>query len=129
MEKTYDSIKLLGTLAVERGWVSNEDVQLALSKQKNGKFFGEILLGKNLITLAQLDELLKLQHESEVRTEDFLFGQIAVHNRFIKAEDVILGIEEQKAPKFRKSIGKSPPKRWFSRYLRSRYCLGTSLCG
>jgi predicted Zn finger-like uncharacterized protein len=105
MEKTYDSIKLLGTLAVERGWVSNEDVQLALNKQKNGKFFGEILLSKNLITLAQLDELLKLQHESEVRTEDFLFGQIAVHNRFITAEEVILGIEEQKATKFRKSLG------------------------
>lgn len=105
MEKSHDSIKLLGTLAVERGWVSNEDVQLALVKQKSGKFFGEILLTKQLITIQQLDELLKLQQESEVRSEDFLFGQIAVHNRFIKAENVMEGLNEQKLIKFRKSLG------------------------
>ena len=106
MEKSYDSIKLLGTLAVERGWVKNEDVQLALVNQKSGKFFGQILLEKQLITKDQLNELLKLQQEAEIRNEDFLFGQIAVHNRFIKAEDVIIGLEEQKAIKFRKSLGK-----------------------
>jgi serine/threonine protein kinase len=105
MEKSYDSVKLIGTLAVERGWVSQEDVKFALEKQKTGKFFGEILLNKQLITLQQLEELLKLQEEAEIRQEDFLFGQIAVHNRFLKAEDIVEGLEQQKKNKFRESLG------------------------
>lgn len=105
MEKSFDSLKLIGTLAVEKGWVSQEDVKFALEKQKTGKFFGEILLSKQLITVEQLDELLKLQQESEFRPEDFLFGQIAVHNRFIKAQDVVDALEIQKTKKFRESLG------------------------
>lgn len=105
MEKSFDSLKLIGTLAVEKGWVSQEDVKFALEKQKTGKFFGEVLLSKQLITIEQLDELLKLQQESEHRPEDFLFGQIAVHNRFVKAQDVVDALESQKTNKFRESLG------------------------
>ena len=105
MEKTYDAVKLIGTLAVEKGWVKQNEVQQALANQKEGLFFGEQLLSKKLITSAQLNELLRLQQESEVKNEDFLFGQIAVHNRFLKAQDVIDGIEEQKVNKSKKSSG------------------------
>lgn len=105
MEQTFEAVKLLGTLAVEKGWVSNHDIQAAIVNQKEGTFFGEQLLKKKLITSDQLNELLRLQQESEVKTDDFLFGQIAVHNRFIKAQDVINGIEEQKNSKIKKTLG------------------------
>lgn len=105
MEKSYNSVKLIGTLAVEKGWVSQEDVKFAIEKQKAGKFFGEILLSKQLITIQQLEELLQLQEDSEVRQEDFLFGQIAVQNRFLKAKDVVDSLDLQKKNKSRESLG------------------------
>ena len=105
MEKNYDAVKLIGTLAVEKGWVKRQDLQLALDNQTDGRFFGEILLNKKLITELQLKELLHLQQESEIKKEEFLFGQIAVHNRFVKAQDVVNGIEEQTSSQSKKSLG------------------------
>lgn len=111
MNSPNSSVKLIGTLAVEKGWVSEEDVKFAIEGQKAGKFFGETLLGKQLITKQQLEVLLRLQEDSEVRQEDFLFGQIAVHNRFIKANDVIDCLEFQKKNNFSESLGEILKKR------------------
>jgi hypothetical protein len=96
MSKSYDAIKLLGTLAIERGWASQEDVQYAITKQGADKFFGEILLSKKLITVKQLDELLYLQQKLEIKNQDFLFGELAIQNKFLKAEEVINCLEDQK---------------------------------
>jgi serine/threonine protein kinase len=105
MGNTYDAVKLLGTLAVEKGWVKQLEVLQALSNQTEGTFFGEILLRKKLISETQLNELLHLQKESEIKKEDYLFGQIAVHNQFLKAHDVISSITEQKSSKLKKTLG------------------------
>lgn len=104
MDNSYDPNRFLATLVVERGWVSNEDVQVALISQKSGKFFGEILHSKKQISLQQLDELLRLQQDSKIRRDDYLFGQLAVHNRLIKAQDVIICLEEQKNAIYKKKI-------------------------
>ena len=105
MSKSYDAIKLLGTLAIERGWASQEDVQYAITKQGADKFFGEILLSKKLITVKQLDELLQLQQKLDIKNQDFLFGELAIQNQFIKAEEVISCLEDQKKSNIKKSLG------------------------
>ncbi|PCJ58154.1 MAG: hypothetical protein COA79_14135 [Planctomycetota bacterium] len=95
--KPKNSLKLLGTLAVEKGWFSESQLESALDKQIDspGKL-GEILVDQGLLDSFQLEELIEI-HTEEVFLEDELhFGRLAIKNKFVSKEDIDLCLQEQK---------------------------------
>ncbi|PCJ56484.1 MAG: hypothetical protein COA79_18760 [Planctomycetota bacterium] len=101
-----DSNKLLGLLALEKGWVTKDELNNALREHgKTGEFLGTILISKNLINKMQRDELLVIQKDSQAREDEYLFGTIAVNNKFLSADQLMQGLEIHKKDFFRNNIG------------------------
>ena len=49
----------IGTLAVARGWITQEQLRTGLREaKKSGKSLGEVLLAAKALTSAQLEELI-----------------------------------------------------------------------
>lgn len=84
-----NSLKLLGTLAVEKGWVTQGQISLAIAKQVDSpQKLGEILIEKSLINANQLNELLDLHTQRVFQQDEIQFGQMAIKNKFV-TKDII----------------------------------------
>ena len=97
-----DGYLVMGRLAVKYKFVDEEQIQEALSIQKqeqrdgNKTFLGEILVSQGMMSQNQLDFLLSIQKVIETRKMDRKFGMIAVKNGFATQEDVEHALKEQK---------------------------------
>ncbi len=97
-----DAYLVMGKLAVKYKFVNEEQIQEALSIQKQeqlaGKktLLGEILVAKGMMSQNQLDFLLSIQKVIETRKMDRKFGMIAVKNEFLAQEDIEHALVEQK---------------------------------
>lgn len=97
-----DAYLVMGKLAVKYKFVDEEQIQEALSIQKqerldgNKALLGEILVAQGMISQNQLDFLLSIQKVIETRKMDRKFGLIAVKNDFATQEDIEHALMEQK---------------------------------
>ncbi len=97
-----DAYLVFGKLAVKYKFVVEEQIQEALSIQKqerlDGKkaLLGEILVAQGMMSQIQLDFLLSIQKVIETRKMDRKFGMIAVKNGFATPEDIERALIEQK---------------------------------
>jgi len=97
-----DAYLVMGKLAVKYKFVDEEQIQEALSIQKqelldgNKKLLGEILVSQGMMSQNQLDFLLSIQKVIETRKMDRKFGMIAVKNDFVTQEDIEHALMEQK---------------------------------
>ncbi len=97
-----DAYLVMGKLAVKYKFVDEEQIQKALSiqkqKQLTGKkaLLGEILVANGMMSQNQLDFLLSIQKVIETRKMDRNFGMIAVKNDFATQEDIEHALMEQK---------------------------------
>jgi len=97
-----DAYLVMGKLAVKYKFVDEEQIQEALSIQKqeqldgNKAFLGEILVAQGMISQNQLDFLLSIQKVIQTRKMDRKFGMIAVKNDFASQEDIEHALMEQK---------------------------------
>ena len=97
-----DAYLVMGKLAVKYKFVDEEQIQEALSIQKQeqlaGKktLLGEILVAQGMMSQNQLDFLLSIQKVIETRKMDKKFGMIAVKNDFAAQEDIEHALMEQK---------------------------------
>ena len=106
-----DAYLVMGKLAVKYKFVDEEQIQKALSIQKQeqltGKkaLLGEILVANGMMSQNQLDFLLSIQKVIETRRMDRKFGMIAVKNEFATQEDIEHAlIEQQKNYKKTKTV-------------------------
>jgi len=96
-----DAYLVMGKLAVKYKFVDEEQIQEALSIQKQeqlaGKktLLGEILVAQGMMSQNQLDFLLSIQKVIETRKMDRKFGMIAVKNEFATQEDIEHALMEQ----------------------------------
>ncbi len=96
-----DAYLVIGKLAVKYKFVDEEQIQEALSIQKEeqlaGKklLLGEILVAQGMMSQNQLDFLLSIQKVIETRKMDRKFGMIAVKNNFATQEDIEHALLEQ----------------------------------
>jgi len=96
-----DGYLVMGKLAVKYKFVDEEQIQEALSIQKqeqrdgNNTFLGEILVSQGMMSQNQLDFLLSIQKVIETRKMDRKFGMIAVKNDFATQEDIERALVEQ----------------------------------
>ena len=96
-----DGYLVMGKLAIKYKFVDEEQIQEALSIQKqeqldgNKKYLGEILVAQGMISQNQLDFLLSIQKVIETRRMDRKFGMIAVKNKFATQEDIENALMEQ----------------------------------
>ena len=97
-----DAYLVVGKLAVKYKFVDEEQIQEALSIQKqeqldgNKALLGEILVAQGMMSQNQLDFLLSIQKVIETRKMDKKFGMIAVKNDFAAQEDIEHALMEQK---------------------------------
>ena len=97
-----DAYLVMGKLAVKYKFVDEEQIQEALSIQKqeqldgNKTLLGEILVAQGMMSQNQLDFLLSIQKVIETRKMDRKFGMIAVKNDFVTQEDIEHALMEQK---------------------------------
>lgn len=97
-----DSYSVIGELAVKYKFVSDEQIQKALSIQEEGErggqklLLGEVLLAQRMISQAQLDFLFSVQKMVETRRLDGKFGAIAVRKGFTTRDEIDRALEEQK---------------------------------
>ena len=97
-----DAYLVMGKLAVKYKFVDEEQIQEALSIQKqeqldgNKALLGEILVAQGMMSQNQLDFLLSIQKVIETRKMDRKFGMIAVKNDFVTQEDIEHALMEQK---------------------------------
>ncbi|PCJ58595.1 MAG: hypothetical protein COA79_12605 [Planctomycetota bacterium] len=103
-------MKLLGNLAIEKGWMTMEQLQLVISDQKiSYAQIGEILVNKKILKQNQLDELLDIHEARVFYIDEILFGKIAVHNNFIDQKIIDSALSKQKkineSEKIKKTIG------------------------
>jgi uncharacterized protein (DUF342 family) len=97
-----DGYLVMGKLAVKYKFVDEEQIQEALSIQKqaqldgNKTLLGEILVAQGMMSQNQLDFLLSVQKVIETRKMDRKFGMIAVKNDFVTQEDIEHALMEQK---------------------------------
>ena len=96
-----DAYLVIGKLAEKYKFVNEEQIQEALSIQKQeqlaGKkaLLGEILVAQGMMSQNQLDFLLSIQKVIETRKMDRKFGMIAVKNEFAIKEDIEHALMEQ----------------------------------
>ena len=102
LELFQDDIYLvIGKLAVKYKFVSDKQLQQALSIQEEGKrdgqklLLGEILVVHGMISQAQLDFLISVQKMLEARRLDGKFGTIAVNNGFTTRDEIDRALQEQ----------------------------------
>lgn len=92
---------MFGELVVQSGLCGTEEVQECLEVQEKmaaqGKEMGlaDIMIRKRYITAFQARALLGEQRFTEIRTEDLLYGRIAVANRLIGETQLAAAIERQ----------------------------------
>lgn len=95
--KPENSFKLLGTLAIEKGWVTVQQIEEAIKHQvETPQKLGEILLRKGYLSKNQLDELLDHHTQMVFNEDERQFGRIAIKNKFISKEDLEIALKEQK---------------------------------
>jgi predicted Zn finger-like uncharacterized protein len=96
-----DAYLVIGKLAVKYKFVSDKQLQQALSIQEEGKragqklLLGEVLVVHGMISQAQLDFLISVQKMLEVRRLDGRFGTIAVKNGFNTRDEIDRALQEQ----------------------------------
>jgi uncharacterized protein (DUF342 family) len=96
-----DAYLVIGKLAVKYKFVDEEQIQEALSIQKQEQragekaLLGEILVANGMMSKNQLDFLLSIQKVIETRRMDRKFGMIAVKNEFATQEDIEHALIEQ----------------------------------
>ena len=96
-----DAYLVLGKLAVKYKFVDEEQLQEALSIQReeqldgNKVLLGEILISQGMMSQNQLDFLISIQKVIETRKMDRKFGMIAVKNDFVTQEDIDHALKEQ----------------------------------
>ena len=102
LELFQDDVYLvIGKLAVKYKFLSDKQLQQALSIQEQGKrvgrrlLLGEILVVHGMISQAQLDFLISVQRMFEVRRLDGKFGTIAVRNEFTTRDEIDGALQEQ----------------------------------
>jgi uncharacterized protein (DUF342 family) len=97
-----DAYLVMGRLAVKYKFVNEEQIQEALSIQKqeqldgNKALLGAILVSQGMMSQNQLDFLLSIQKVIETRKMDRKFGMIAIKNEFATQEDIEHALMEQK---------------------------------
>jgi uncharacterized protein (DUF342 family) len=97
-----DSYSVIGKLAVKHKYVSNEQIQKALSIQKQEEqlghksSLGEVLVAQKMISQAQLDFLFSIQKIVETRRLEQEFGAIAVRKGFTTRHEINKALAEQK---------------------------------
>jgi uncharacterized protein (DUF342 family) len=97
-----DAYLVMGKLAVKYKFVDEEQIQEALSIQKeeqldgNKALLGTILVAQGMMSQNQLDFLISIQKVIETRKMDRKFGMIAVKNDFTTQEDIDHALMEQK---------------------------------
>lgn len=102
LELFQDDVYLvIGKLAVKYKFVSDKQLQQALSIQEEGRRagqnlpLGEVLVVHGMMSQAQLDFLVSVQKMLEVRKLDGKFGTIAVKNEFTTREEIDRALQEQ----------------------------------
>jgi uncharacterized protein (DUF342 family) len=97
-----DAYLVIGKLAVKYKFVDEEQIQEALSIQKeeqldgNKALLGTILVAQGMMSQNQLDFLISIQKVIETRKMDRKFGMIAVKNDFATQDDIDHALMEQK---------------------------------
>ena len=97
-----DSYLIIGKLAVENKFISEEKLEEALFIQEQRKrdgqnlFLGEIMVLLGMMSQSQLDSLLLVQKVLETEKLDSRFGQIAVKNTFATRREFNQALEAQK---------------------------------
>jgi hypothetical protein len=98
-----DAYLVIGKLAVKYKFVAEEQIQEALTIQKQEKLAGKeallggILVAKGMMSRTQLNFLLSIQKVIETRKMDRKFGMIAVKNGFADPRDIENALMVQKA--------------------------------
>jgi len=98
----YDSMKLLGNLAVEKGWLTDKQLKVALTDQGlSNTQIGEILVNNEFLTQSQLDELLDIHKSKAFYLDELQFGKIAIENKLVNQQqvDAALKIQEKQQEK------------------------------
>ena len=97
-----DAYLVMGKLAVKYKFVDEEQIQEALSIQKeeqldgNKTLLGTILVSQGMMSQNQLEFLISIQKVIETRKMDRKFGIIAIKNDFATQEDIDHALMEQK---------------------------------
>jgi len=98
-----DHCLLIGQIALNCKFISDKQLQQALSFQKQGKrgsqklLLGKILIMNEMISQNQLDVLISAQNFCEIRQLERRFGVIAIRNGFATQEEINIGLEKQAA--------------------------------
>jgi twitching motility protein PilT len=99
-QRTPGFVKRLGETAIERGFLSQEQVGRILERQREVKeamvaevpIFGKIAMELGMLAAHQLEECVRAQHqEGSLRR----LGEICVERRFMTPEDVKLVLQRQ----------------------------------
>ena len=96
-----DFYLVIGKLAVKYKFVSDKQIQKALSIQEEGKragrklLLGEVMVVHGMISQSQLDFLISIQKMLEARRLDGKFGTIAVKNGFTTPDEIDRALQEQ----------------------------------
>ena len=97
---------LFGQIALEKGFISAEDLDECLRTQEKAsqwKQLGMIMLDRNLISEAELEIVLEIQRHnlettidnSELKLKDVLFGRLVVSRRYASQGQVNECLREQ----------------------------------
>ena len=98
-----DHCLLIGQIALNYKFISDKQLQRALSFQKQRKrgsqklLLGMILVMKEMISQNQLDVLISAQNFCEIRQLERRFGIIAIRNGFATQKEINIGLEKQAA--------------------------------
>ncbi|MBI3273238.1 MAG: SUMF1/EgtB/PvdO family nonheme iron enzyme [Planctomycetes bacterium] len=104
--------RLLGRVAVERGWLAEPRLALALAAQERAeadgrprRLLGALLVERQELTEAQVAELLDAQARAALTDEDALFGATLVRNGLATWEAVGRALGAQLAMPLPKRLG------------------------
>ena len=94
--KSENSLKLLGTIALEKGWVSQEQLTHAINQQVDSpQKLGEILIANGWLSELQLNGILEIHTLKEFQEDELQFGRIAIKNQFVSKEDIDIALKQQ----------------------------------
>jgi hypothetical protein len=72
-DHTYYLHRMIGELAIKRGWLEHDDLERVLHQQvRSDRFAGELCIEDGLLTESQVDELLEHQRQHHVRVGEVL---------------------------------------------------------
>ncbi|PCJ52596.1 MAG: hypothetical protein COA79_23615 [Planctomycetota bacterium] len=92
------SLLLLGNLAVEKDFISQDQLDIALKDQiDDASQLGEILVKREWITDLDLIVLVKIHEQKVLFHDEIQFGHLLVVNKFATSSEVDLALQEQKS--------------------------------